>query len=63
MKDTLVICFDGMPLVAMPTPQFKLLSDVLEWYAEQYDFDRLRLTGTYVDSITYQPDPRTFKQV
>ena len=39
-----IICYDSAPLVLVKDVQYQMPSDVLDWYAENYAFERRRLT-------------------
>lgn len=44
----LVVCFDDGTVLAIITHEPHLLmSDVLDWYAREYDFERRRIAGGY----------------
>ncbi len=52
-----IICYDGSPLVTVDNSEFALPSQVLDWYAKNYDFDRFRLSYAVITSITYKAEP------
>jgi hypothetical protein len=53
MKDhTFIITYEGAPLVVVHNTQYKLPTDVLDWYASEYAFERSKLGWSAVHSVT-----------
>ena len=52
-KGVFVISYEGFPLVALLLGQRYLLpTEILDRYAKSYAFDRKKLTGVWIDTIT-----------
>lgn len=53
----LIVINDSVPTVTIKMENgLFLASEVLDWYAEVYDFDRSKLSGAVVQQITYDID-------
>lgn len=52
MKDhTFIITYEGAPLVVVKNTEFRLPTDVLDWYAANYAFERAKLGWSAVYSV------------
>lgn len=58
-RHKLVVSHNGHPLVLLDVYEFSLPSDILNWYAKHYAFERAKLTYTFVDTLTVPHDPNT----
>lgn len=50
-RDTFVICHNGSPLVIVRNTEFKLPTDVLQWYADNYAFERSKLSWAAIREV------------
>ena len=58
-RHKLVVSHNGHPLVLLDVYEFSLPSDILNWYAKHYAFERAKLSYTFVDTLVVPHDPRT----
>lgn len=47
-----IISYENIPLVIVHNTEFKLPSEILEWYAKTYAFELGKLTWSVVDEVT-----------
>lgn len=48
---TFIISYDGIPLVIVTNHEYKLPTDILDWYSEKYAFERNKLSYSMVDTV------------
>lgn len=58
-RNKFVVSHNGHPLVLLDVSEHSLPSDILNWYAKHYAFERSKLTYTFVDTLCVPHDPNT----
>lgn len=54
MTQSILIDLDGKPHVVLnQAPKYQLTEKILDYYSENYGYDRKRLTGQWIDNIEY----------